>query len=225
MFLNKGLWILIDLDGIGGAISQTYEGNALLTIFGPERTPGSKVSNQYHCLGPEGLPTNDDTSAFALLYRKVDSLVHSEKIKGPYGEDHPAVYARFRYIYRGPPAELAALLEEIGVFVKVRKVPHKGDDAKVEQAKQDFGRWIDASTEFDPNPKIEDARKREEERKKQKARMKQAEQWDQKFRCFVLFPSIFAILAVVLWGAFSLHWFVGITAILFTGFAWWWVGQ
>lgn len=221
MIFHKGLWIPIDLDGIVGVIGKTLSDEAFLIVTGPERTPGD-VYSRYHSLGPEGLPKEDDKSVFACLYRKLDSLVQSEKIRGPYGENHPAVYARFQYFHSGSLVGFLAMLDESGIVIRVRKLPHSGDDAEFEQARKDLNRWIDTNTTFDPNPKIEEARKQEDERKERKARMERAERLDRKFRWFVLFPILLVILTGILWGAFTLHWTVGIVASLFFGFVWWW---
>ena len=220
MILHKGLWILINLDGIDGVISRTYKGDAFLTVIGPERTLGD-VYSRYHCLGPEGLPTDNDTSNFAFLYRKIESLACDEDLMGPGGENHPAVYMRFEYIYEGSPAQLLTLLEKAHVVIRIRKIPHSGDDAEVAQARQDFEHWINTDTEFDPNPEIEESRKKEQEERNRKIRMEEAERWDKKFRLFVLFPILFAIIGGILMGAFSLHWSAGIATLLLMGFAWW----
>lgn len=224
MILNKGLWISISLDGNSAAISRTYNNKAFLTLFGPERVAGD-VYSRYHPLDAGGLPKTDDQSAFALLYRKMETLVQNEGLKGPHGENHPAVFSRFEYVREGSPQELLELLERAGIAVKVEKVNHKGDDAEVEQAKQDFSRWIHEDTTFDPNPKIEEARKYQEELAEHKRRIVAAEKWDNKFRRFVLFPILFIILGLGLWGVFSVHWILGLVAVLLIGFIWWWVGH
>lgn len=222
MLLNKGLWISISLDGNPATISRTLNNKAFLTIYGPERVAGD-VYSRYHPLGPEGLPKPDDQSAFAFLYRKLETLVQNEGLLGPHGEDHPLVYNRFEYVREGTPQELLELLEKMGTAIRVEKMDHQGDDAEVEQAKQDFGRWLHEGTTYAPNPKVEEARKYQEQLEEHRRRMAVAEIQDNRFRRFVLFPILFAVIAVVLWGAFSLHWVLGTVAVLFIGFIWWWV--
>lgn len=223
MILNKGLWISISLDGIQASISRTANDSAFLTVYSPELVPGDVYSKYGPPCYVEGLPKPEDQNDFAVLYRKLDALVKNKGLKGPYGEDHPAVFSRFEYIREGSPQELLELIETMGVVVRVGQMDHKGDDAEVEQAKEDFARWMHDSTTFKPNPKIAEAEERERRKEENRIAMEKAERWDKKFRRFVLFPVLTAILGGILWGAFSLHWFVGVIAVLFIGFAWWWI--
>jgi hypothetical protein len=141
-----------------------------LTVIGPEQFPGD-VWGRYNPITPEGQPGSDDESPFAILHRRLESIVRSRQLKGPYGDNHPAVYAWFQYLGEFTPAELLTLLSRNEISVKIRKVPHNGDEAEVLQIKKDFGLWIDDKTVFSPNPNIEILRKQEEGDRELKARI------------------------------------------------------
>lgn len=223
MILNKGLWISISLDGIQASISRTLKDNAFLTVYSPERVPGDVYSKYGPPVYEECLPKPEDQNDFAVLYRKLDTLVKNKELKGPYGEDHSAVFSRFEYVREGSPQELLELIEAMGVVVRIEQMDHNGDDAEVEQAKEDFARWMHDSTTFKPNPKIAEAEERERQKEYWRVQYEKAERWDKKFRRFVLFPILTAILGGILWGAFSLHWILGLAVASFLAFAWWWI--
>lgn len=223
MIFSKSLWIVITLDGIDGAICSALipnpENNAFLTVFGPERVTGD-YSSMYNPLSPEGLPKPEDQSNFATLYRKLESLVNSGKIDGPYVEDHPAMYMRFQYIKAEiSPTEMLSFLEKQGIKIVVKKVTHRGNNAEVEQAKKDFSKWIDKDTIFDQHPEFEE----KQEIKEWKKSMAGAEKADKKIQRSIMFPILTLLLGLLLYGAFSINWLVGTAFAAFLGFVWWWI--
>ena len=122
MILNKGLWISITLDGIEASISQTYKGHAFLTLYGPEREKGN-LRSAYSLFG--GLPADGDSSPFAVLYRKLNGIAKEIGMEGLHGENHPAVFRRFEYIYTELPVILLEKLTQSGIVIRVAVVDHK----------------------------------------------------------------------------------------------------
>lgn len=217
MIINSGLWNSITLDGIEASISQTYRGHAFLTIYGPEREPGNPWS-AYTLFG--GLPKDDDSAPFAVLYRKLEVIKNDVGMKGPHGENHPAVFRRFEYLHTEPPEMLLASLAERGIVVKVTKLDHKGNNAEVEVAKRQYAAWIDKNTVIKPNPKIEDMRQRAERE------AYCVERQDDKLRKFVYIPLFIVIIAAVIACLVTGHWAIAIAVVLcliglYTGFVLW----
>lgn len=218
MILRRGLWIYINLDGIDGAAGETLDGKTSLTVIGSKRTSGDR----YNPIEVGGLPKDNEQSPFAILYRKIESLVQSGKIDGPFGEDHPSFYARFEYTCDESPVELVTLLEANGIAIRIEKIPHRGDDPEVEQARKDFARWIDSGTEFEPNPKIEETRELEKTKKDFEGRMDRAERLDRKIKWLLPLPVLICIF-FVLREAFLFHHAVGILASILMAFFICWI--
>lgn len=115
-----------------------------------------------------------------------------------------------------------ALLEANDITLRVTKIPHRGDDSEVEQAGKDFARWIDSDTEFEPNPKIEEARELKKVREEFGTRMDRAERLDRKIGWLFLLPILIFIF-FVLREAFLFHWGAGIFTCMLIMFFWWWI--
>lgn len=212
MILNKGLWILVSIDGINGALSQTFNGETYLTIVGPEREAGNLWSVYTPFDKPPG---DDDTSSFANVYRKLKALVTEQKLEGPFAhEDHPAVFRQFIWFSGETPAGLMETLTQHGIEAKVREIPHKGDDAEVAEAIAVFKPWMDDDTIVKPNPKIEDGRKREEEAEIRKKSIAEAERKDNLFRKYVHLSFLVLVVICAVYCALTSHWWIALAILL-----------
>ena len=221
MIINKGLWTSITLDGIEASISQTcVKSLAFLTLFGPEREAGNPWS-AYTIFG--GLPKDDDNSAFAVLYRKLDKIAKEIGLDGPHGENHPAVFRRFEYFHTETPEKLLGMLADCGIVIKITKIDHGGNDAEVEAVKKAFGRWITADTVLKPNPKIEEERKHAEWRANFNKEYEEMRRKDKIFEKRVLLPILFVVNVAIIWWTFPHHWITGGSIVFFIDFAYWWV--
>lgn len=159
MFITKDPWVTLEFnESVRGAISRTPKDMAHFVLFGSKR-PGSE--GRYSPLIPELMPAESDDSDFAVVFRAVQTLVWDGVLLGPFGEDHPAVYARFEYSV--PKLDAPEVLEacaRVGLSVRVSHVkfgtPIKAfshdKEAKLaalkESAVAQFGRWMDEETEF-----------------------------------------------------------------------------
>ena len=212
MILNKGLWILVNIDGIDGALSQTYKGQTYLTLVGPER----EVGNPWSAYTPfDKPPGDDDTSSFANVYRKLGTLVKEQKIEGPFAEEnHPAVFRRFLWFSGDTPTKLLETLMQHGIVARVREIPHKGDDAEVAEAVTIFKPWMDSNTVVKPNPKIEEDRKRKEEAEIWKKRHEEAERKDNLLRKYVYLPVLVLVVLAAGYCAITSHWWLALAILL-----------
>lgn len=126
----------------------------------------------------------------------------SKVIKGPYGDNHPAVYAWFQYLSDLTPVELLTLLGNNGITIKIKKIPHSGDEAEFLQAKESFQSWIDGNTVFAPHPNIEILRRQEESERESKAHTARLKRFTLAFLVFLtittlLFPKVMGTLLVI----------------------------
>lgn len=222
MLVHKGLWISISLDGIPGAIIEDYRGNAVLIVQAPERVLGV-LGNRYTPLLKSGIPTPDDNSVFALLYRKLETLVEKGYLIGPLAEeDHPAVYNRFLYTRESSRQEVLTLAANADVVVKVREIPHTGDEDEIKQAKHDFGPWIKVDTVFAPNPYVVQA---EESARAQKKLEDAVSTYNRRWHAVTRFlsPLLMAAFAALLWWAYRIHWGVGLSVETVSVSIWFWL--
>lgn len=200
------------------AIRETMPGETLLAIIGPQSTHNDKYF-RYNTFSVEGLPQDGDPSAFAHLYRKLETL--QEKLGGRNKENSPTAFGIFEYLYGLSPANVLTILEEMGVSIKVRKILHNGNDVQVQQTIQDLSRWIDGHTEFDPNPGEDDPQSLEKQRQ---AQIEEGNNlWDQKFGSFVLLPIVLVSFGASLVLAFSYSWAMGNGLVLLSIFLLWWI--
>ncbi|HEY9480677.1 MAG TPA: hypothetical protein VIR98_00390 [Candidatus Paceibacterota bacterium] len=209
MFINFGLWNLIKLDGIEGALSKTHKGTAFLVIFGPERVAKDPYSAYSPVLSPvlkNGLPDQNDQSEFAILYRKLESFVHAGTIVGPRGEDHPAVFRRFIYTAADQsPAELLSMLEASGIQVLVKRIDHQGDQAEVVHETESLKRWIDENTEFAPDPKVVKAKQDAQQHEDWQVAVEKAKRMNDILRRFVFYPVLGTVLLALYRYVFPTH--------------------
>lgn len=212
MILNKGLWILVSIDGINGALSQTFNGKTYLTIVGPEREAGNPWSAYTPFDKPPG---DDDTSSFANVYRKLKALVTDQKLEGPFAhENHPVVFRQFLWFSGESPMALMETLTQHGIEAKVREIQHKGDDIEVAEAVAVFKPWMDNDTVVKPNPKIEEERKRKEEAEVWKKRYAEAERQDNLLRKYVYLPFLVLVVIGAGYCAFTSHWWIALAILL-----------
>lgn len=213
MILNKGLEILVNIDGIEGVLSQTLFGNkTYLTLIGPER----EIGNPRSVYTPfEQPPSNNDTSPFANVYRKLKTLTIIEKLEGPFAEEnHPATFRQFLWFFKGSPAEMLEILTQRNIVVRVQKIPHKGNDAEVAEAITVFKPWMDNTTFVEPNPKIEEDRKRKEQMETWKKRLAKAERQDNLLRKYVYLPILVLLTLTASYFAIKSHWWFAIATLL-----------
>lgn len=155
MILDKGLVVRVTLDGVEASLRQNFiDGKYFILIFGPEcEVDGVKgVYNLQNCQ-----PDLCDTSVFALLYRKLGSMVSRGVLSGPLGDtDHPWTFRHFFWFSR--EVEIKGLMQALtdhGIRVVVIEIGHDGNDGNVLATKAAVAHWSTAETTVMPNPYVQ----------------------------------------------------------------------
>lgn len=206
--LHKGLWIFVSVDGVAGALSRTAQDVTWLQVVGPAKEDGrSKYS-------PYNPPiSDDDTSSFAVLYRKMETLVLKSEgaVGGPVrGGNHPLTTCLFDWFSTLSHGELLSAMTDLGIKVVVDKIPHNEYDAQVQAAKTELAPWITAVTIIEPNPQIERDRQYEVA-VEQAARMAEASRIDfARRRKYIHTPVAALYLAATVGGFWKFGWKVGV---------------
>jgi len=232
MILVKGLYIGISINTVPGFIAEkTMDSRAktLLELIAP-RTNSSDVYSCYNLF--DHVPTEDDKSKFAEVYRGLQKLVEKGELEGPYAEDHPAVFNRFEYVDRKRyPGDLLVALQSSGFAIKITRIcRHKNltedgkdkEDLLVEEAKNQLAEWIGDDIIIDqrePDP-IKQIMLQKENYFINRKKVFGVSLGDLLDRIFQL--SIVFIVAGICIYTFSFHWIAGIFVSLFIiGFVWW----
>lgn len=216
MYINKGLWNQIEVEGFNAALGINFDGKTHFLVVGP----GLEDGNPHSAYSPldEGVPQEGDTSKFANLLRVLQKLVEEGFLDGPFGEDHPAVFRRFNYFTKHLPEELLERITMANFSVKITKIDHKGDQEEVDSFVKAITKWIDTETTFKRNPIEVEVEKKAKENKEWQIRYKKAEKADNILRRFVFYP-ILLIAIVAIWSAvFPVHWLLGSLGIGFCSF-------
>lgn len=208
-----GPLVLVELDGLIVAVGKTFKSGTCLTIIGTERVAGD-YENIYN---PFTLhPEEGDENPFASVYRKLNTLVSVEgsKFTGPFPEeDHPLLYRRFLWFLEGEPSDLLAALSLHGFSIKVRSIPHRGNDALVEAAVTALQPWFDDQTVVEPNPRIEQEKKKKETEAKWQEFDVKADRIDRWLWRYVFPVLVLLWVCAIAFCAFAGHWWTALTIL------------
>jgi len=147
----------ISINGIPGFIAKMSGGSKIwFQLLAPQTDPddiGSCYNLSTH------IPTEDDQSPFAVLYRYLKNSVAAGELEGPYGQDHPLMFNKFDYLSRVKSIKaLLTALEEAGFSVKVTRlcrtsmIPEAAkdkEDIEIDALRVEFSEWIDENTKTD----------------------------------------------------------------------------
>lgn len=165
MYFTGLPFINVTMNGVAAMVAPASGKEfAHLSVFAPlHREDGG----DYYAFSQKSHPQEDDQSDFAKLYRLLRGVVVDGNIRGPFGEDHPAVYYRFEYPPSAAELTIRKLLEVLvaaGITVVVTRISFSRENHTLlrmklseyeahtaslkEQARMMVGPWMDEKTEF-----------------------------------------------------------------------------